>query len=321
MNPVIAFTTGLVAAFTPCVIVLFPLVLYRFFQDEKKQYEQYLLFIFGFLFSYMIFAYSLSGIFTSLIRNGFKFGLGLLFVVLAVLALWGKLNPLNFPAIKNSFVLGALFAIIVSFSPCALPFLGVIVSLNTQGLIILNLLFFGLGLLSPSILFAIFGRSFIGMVQKKGKLLHHIDNLMSIILLISGVYLMLTIKSLQRYDIYIIAIFLLSIYLIILRSFFIIYRKKDIFSIENILLLTGLLLLVGSAIFHCDAVIEDEVNKELVSDLAEGNMLVEDSVEEGCQAGDVGDCEVCQRCLFIFIVAAASGLIGIFLKSRFMKKV
>ncbi|MEM4710590.1 MAG: hypothetical protein QXL18_01450, partial [Candidatus Woesearchaeota archaeon] len=146
MNPFISYLSGLLAAFTPCVIVLMPLLLYRFFNKEKKQWKSFSFFIIGFLIFYFILSYLLASIFTSQIQNGFKLGLGIMFVVLGILSFMERLNPLDLPLVKNPFILGVIFAIIAASNPCALPYFSVIVANSASTMFIINIMAFGLGI-------------------------------------------------------------------------------------------------------------------------------------------------------------------------------
>ena len=58
MNIILSLASGIIAAFTPCVIVLFPIVLYRFFNKEKH-FLDYGKFILGFIIAFVLFGYLL----------------------------------------------------------------------------------------------------------------------------------------------------------------------------------------------------------------------------------------------------------------------
>ena len=158
MSLIISYFSGLVAAFTPCVIVLMPILLYRFFHENKKDFLNFSIFTTSFILSYLIFGFFLSSLFTSSFQNGIRVGLGFLFVILGILALMSRLNPINFPLFKSNITLGIIFSLIISFNPCTIPFLSVIISLNTNFNIIINMLLFALGIITPSIFFAFFSK-------------------------------------------------------------------------------------------------------------------------------------------------------------------
>lgn len=196
----LSYSSGLLAAVSPCVVVLIPLVLFRFMSDTKRKsahaheppkrtpHRDVLLFAVGFQFSYLLFGYFLSQLLTSSIQNGFKIGLGSLFVMLSALSITNRLDPMHMPLFDNTFLMGVSFALLLSFNPCTVPFLAVIISLNTRDAL-LALLCFGQGLLTPSLVFIYLGRGCINMVKKKGQIMHWLNKLMSAMLGMMGVYL------------------------------------------------------------------------------------------------------------------------------------
>lgn len=302
MNLFISYLSGILTAFTPCVIVLMPIMLYRFFNREKKQWKSFSFFIFGFLLFYFLLSYILASVFTSQIQNGFKLGLGILFVVLGLLSFMNRINPLDLPAVNNPLLLGVVFAVIAASNPCALPYFSIIVANSMSGLIVLNILFFGLGIITPSILFGIIGQKVINIANKSGRFFHSIHKLMSIVLIASGIYLALSIKDVVMNDVYVVGGMLALIFFIIMRAFFIINDKKDLLMVRNVVLLISLLLIIFVAVYHCNSVLP----KNKIHDMSV------------CSA-DVLSCTVCARCIWIFGVAALLGFIGLFLVDKFRK--
>lgn len=304
MNSSFSYVAGVLTAFTPCVIVLMPIMLYRFFNKEKKQWKSFSFFIIGFLILYFILSYLLASIFTSQVQNGFKLGLGILFAVLGVLSFMERINPLQIPAATNPFVLGIIFAIISASNPCALPYFSVIVATSSSVMLILNIMIFGLGIITPSILFSVIGQRIMGVAKSSGKFFHLINKLMSLILLASGVYLSLNIKMLGQNDIYVVAGMLALTFFILIKSFFIINNRKELFTLRNIFLLLSLSLIIFVAIYNCN------------STIINGTVVHADGV---CSADDFFDCYICTRCIAIFGIAALLGFIGLFLIDRFRK--
>ncbi|MEM4638077.1 MAG: cytochrome c biogenesis protein CcdA [Candidatus Woesearchaeota archaeon] len=302
MNPFISYLSGLLAAFTPCVIVLMPLLLYRFFNKEKKQWKSFSFFIIGFLIFYFILSYLLASIFTSQIQNGFKLGLGIMFVVLGILSFMERLNPLDLPLVKNPFIIGVIFAIIAASNPCALPYFSVIVANSASTMFIINIMAFGLGIITPSVLFGLIGQKMTGIAKSSGKFFHSINKLMSLILVVSGAYLALSIKDVLINDIYVVAIMLTLTFVIIIRVFFIINNKKDLLNVKNILLLVSLLLIIFVAVYHCNSILPE---KNIHS--------------SGVCSVDVLSCNVCARCVWVFGVAALLGFVGILFIDNFRK--
>ncbi len=291
MNPLLSFTSGIIASFTPCVIVLFPIVLYRFF-NKQKNFLEYGKFVFGFIFSFILFGYLLFGLFSSPVANGIKLGLGLLFSILGILALLDRINPMNFPLIKNSFLLGSSFALILSFSPCAIPYLSLMIA--TSNSIFIDIILFGIGLISPSLLFAFFSQQIMNFAKKSGKIFHSINKLMSFILIATGVYLAISITSFNYHDLFVSITFLGMMFFVLIKSFFIINKKKDFLKIKNIILFIALLLILVATLYQCN---------NNISHYGETDMMT-------CTFDET--CEICNRCLYIFGSAALLGISAIF---------
>jgi len=296
-----SFLAGLVASLTPCVVVLFPIVFYRFFHEEHKEWKSFSLFVVGFLASFLVFGFIFQGLLTSGLENGIRLGLGIIFLGLGILALLNKINPMNFPLIKNTFLLGASFALILSFSPCTIPYLGVLISLGSQTEIIINILMFGLGLIVPAFAFAFFGKRMIEFIAKKGEIFEKINKLMSLVLILSGAYMAISITAFAHKDTYVVGLMLLLLFAIVLKAFFVINSKKDLVKVKNILLLIALIGIIFATIIHCN---------HFVSDYAH---LDNDNIS--CSLNP-GTCEVCQQCAMIFGVATLIGIVAIALSKK-----
>ncbi|MDA3854771.1 MAG: hypothetical protein PF569_00830 [Candidatus Woesearchaeota archaeon] len=307
MSFILSFLSGIIAAFTPCIIILFPILLYRFSTQKDGITKDFLLFISSFILSYLIFGYLLSSLFSSPIQNGLKFGLGLLFIILGVLGIFNKLNPLNFPLIKNPILLGVAFSLIVSTNPCTMPYLSIIIANSSQISLFTNLLFFALGILAPSILFTIFGKKMINITNKTKKIGYKVNKIMHYILIISGGYLIFSIRQIEIYDVYIISLFLGFIFIILLKAFFVLHEKKDIFKLKNILILTALGIILFGAFSNCNIYIQNNNNIEDIFGI--------ETNQHSCSS-DIENCEVCQKCIYNFSIATILGTIGIFLYSK-----
>ena len=110
----LCYLSGLLAAGSPCVVVLIPLILYRF----KDHLDRHLLwFVLGFLLSYVVLGYTASQILSSSLQNGVRLGLGGSFALLGSLSVNGKINPIDMPFRDNSFLLGVGFAMLISVNP------------------------------------------------------------------------------------------------------------------------------------------------------------------------------------------------------------
>lgn len=220
----LAYSSGLLAAISPCVIVLVPLLLFRFLREpspgEGSQLVRLGYFAFGFQGSYLLFGYLLSAILTSSIQNGFKLGLGGLFFNVCLLATTGRLDPLSMPMFENTFAMGVSVALLMSFNPCTAPFLAVIISLSTHDALV-SLFFFGNGLLTPSLLCVLLGKGFIKSIgRQSAPVMHKLNQFMSFLLGASGLYLVHTIAILKgKADLWTALVFLWGSCLFVLRGY------------------------------------------------------------------------------------------------------
>lgn len=313
MNLIISLISGILAAFSPCSIVLIPVLTYKFFKKQKNQTNKIIKLVLGFSFTYIIFSYLLSSLFTSIVQNGIKLGLGMIFIILGILSIMNKINPLNFPLIKNEFLLGIVFALILSINPCTLPYLGIIISLSKVKLL-LNLFVFGIGLIIPAILFSILGQKFLSFIHKNNKLIHFINKLMSIILILSGVYLALGIKDFGKYDMIISGIILVIIFIILIKAFFLINKKSDFLKINNILLILALIILMIAIIWQCsNTVLSKNNSKEVFFELEKETIIT----HEVCTANNISNCEICQKCLILFGISLILGFTSILIDNKY----
>ncbi len=299
MNPIASFIAGIIGAFAPCVVVLIPLVVYRFFNKEEKQTKYFFIFILGFLMTYTLLAISIQKMFTSGMQNGFKLGFGFIFIAIGILALMRKINPLKLPYVKNSFLLGIFYALLISANPCTLPYLSLIIALNNTGLIFLNLLAFGFGLLVPSLLFAVFGSSVMRFATKHGKILNATEYVINSLLILAGVYLIITIKAFGKADVIVAVIMLVILFLLLMST---LREKKELFNLPAILLLISLLLIIVTAFFYCNSYVQHAVSGELAQ----------------CSL-KAFSCHTCNTCISIFSLAVLFGIAGIVIE-RFLNK-
>lgn len=312
MNLFISLISGIIAAFTPCVVVLFPIILYRFINKQEKNWKLFLIFILGFVTVYLASSYALAELLTSQLQEGMRLGIGFLFVALGLLGLFEKINPLNFPIIKNPFLLGSTFALLVALNPCTLPYLGVILA-SSKGAAFANLAVFGIGLLAPAILFAIFGQKILNITRLSGAILKKITQLMNIILVLTGGYLVFTINSFGKLDSYAATALLIILFMVLLKSFFIINEKKDLFKLKNIFLITGLVLLILTLSYHCSKTL----NTNPAENISTLEYLANPESTLACTGEDITGCAVCQRCIALFATAAVVGAIGIILSRKY----
>lgn len=315
MNIGTAFLSGILAAFTPCVVVLIPALVYRFSNNEKKPVWAISQFALSFVIVYILSALFLSELLSSSFRFGIQLGVGILFVVMGILALLKRFNPLQFQLIKQPWLFGLVFALLVSVNPCVFAYLGLLLGTTSSIMLPFAMGAFAIGILLPSVLVAVFGYSLLHRIRKAQKVLHHISTAMNWLLIAMGIYMIYTIKHLGTTDILVTGILLLITFVIILRSFFLIKKKPQF---QHIILFIALLIILAAIVFHCDAHVkknELEENNPFHID----NLANEQSPSPTCSS-EVGECEVCQRCIIIFSIGGVLGFLAILFTHYFWKK-
>lgn len=210
-----AFASGCLSAVSPCVLVLIPLLLFRFARPRHGAVVQVELFdkdaalnhgrapaaeqgraplgelawfVAGFECAYVVFGLGVSTLFSSAVQAGIKLGLGCLFAVTGTVSLTDRIDPLHLPVFHSPALMGAAFAALISFNPCTVPFLAVIISMSTSNAM-WALVWFGAGLLTPALCFVALGKSFVGSMQRWERLLHALNRAMSLVLVAAGLWL------------------------------------------------------------------------------------------------------------------------------------
>jgi len=288
---------GILASFTPCVIVLFPITLYRFVSAEKVNFKDYSLYVAGFLFSFVLIGLFFQKIFESEIGNGIKLGIAVGLIVLGIFQLLNKINPLNLPVVKNTFAFGMLFAVAIGINPCTMPFIGSIFAMSS-GEILFNLTLFGIGILVAPTLFLLFGRKFLAYSKNLSSQLGKIEKFLAILLILAGLYMGWHVLGLTTTDVIVSSVFIFFILLIILKIFLIEHSAKELLTIPRILLIISLLITWFVITYHCYG-----------------------AVEVGMQAAVCSmSCYVCQQCLILFGISAIVGIVGVLILNKFEKK-
>jgi cytochrome c biogenesis protein CcdA len=212
-----AYTSGLLAAVSPCVIVLIPLCLVRFVRQEATGARgggadslaavasaqgrppppatpsllvELSLFLLGFQVSYILFGFLLSSILTSRIQDGFKLALGTLFLVSSILAWQGRVDPLRLPLVDSAFWTGVSFALLLSFNPCTVPFLALLISVNDSASTLLALLCFAQGLITPALLVVAMGSRILSWLEESAFKMERVKPWTYALLGGSGIYLL-----------------------------------------------------------------------------------------------------------------------------------
>ncbi len=287
-----AFLAGILASMTPCILVLFPITLYRFMGEKRIDYAGYLLYLAGFMTFFVIFGAFFKGVLSSALRNGVLLFIAVSLVVLGILQLMNRINPLSLYPVKNTFLFGAIFSFGVATSPCSLPFLGTLAGFSIDK-ILPSLVFFGLGILVAPTVMLFIGTGMVKTIRKAGNFMEHLNRFLSIVLIGAGIYLGFTVSSFSRMDVIssTTMVFLLSVLLIWLFS--VNKRMTEMFKFPKIFLLLSLILLFSSIAFHCYG------------------------IAAGSEGYCAGSCFVCQRCLYLFLGSLSFAIIGSILVERY----
>ena len=304
MELVTGFLAGLIAAFSPCVIVLIPALVYRFTQ-KKIRVADIVFFAVSFIAVFVLSAAVLNELLTGMVKFGLQLGLGVLFIVMGILALLNKFNPLQFQLIKNPLLFGVVFALIASINPCTFSYLGVLIAAGTSFNLIITMLAFSIGLLIPALLFAIFGKVLLIKIQKAGKIMHYISQAMNILLIGIGIYLILGVQAYTFMDAIVSEILLVITFLVLIRSFFLLEGnwKKP----ANILTILALILILVAVFYHCNTYITQQ----------EGPAGFLPAEQVTCTHSPQ-KCETCTRCITIFGAGALLGFIAVFIGRKYI---
>ncbi len=279
---------GILVSFTPCVAVLFPITFYRFMSDAGTDYKAYFLYALGFLFTFTIAGFLFQQLFESSIQNGIKLTIAIALIMLGTLQFFNRVNPLNLPVIKNTFVFGAIFAVAIGINPCAVPFTGQVFALSSGGEIFINLFLFGIGILIAPTLLLIFGNELISHSRKITEKMHYIDKPISVLLAASGIYMGLHILELTQLDLILSSILILILLLVILKIFFIGNSIKNLLTLPRILLVASVFVMWFVITYHCYGMVSPGGDEAVCS----------------------MTCFVCQRCLVLFGVSVILGVAG-----------
>lgn len=241
LNQQSALVAGFVAGLTPCTLALIPLFLYRFgiWRSEGKQqsilWKDLLLLLIGFLASFFVTGLVFQSLFASDFVNILRLVLGSL-LVFAGLALFGRSLSLQFFAqVTHPLALGAVMPWVLSFSPCVLPWLAVVLVNNgslLQPNILGKFLLFGAGMLIPALIVAILGRIAWRSAQKLSRALHVIERITPLLLIFAGFYLSVQLLNLTSRDVAWSGAILTGIIIVYAFSIFRIPARRTILNIQ-----------------------------------------------------------------------------------------
>ncbi|RMF05205.1 hypothetical protein D6764_05280 [Candidatus Woesearchaeota archaeon] len=320
----LTFLSGILASFSPCVAVLIPMLFYRFTRREDGKILSIALFSVSFVVTFVLSALFLSALFSSTVKNGFQLGLGMMFAVVGILDLAGKLDAMRFPLVKNPVLLGVSFALLSAVNPCSFSYLGIVIA-TVRTSLWLHLLFFSMGVLVPAMAFLVVGDRLFSLVTKPGRVMEKIGKGMSAVLVVIGVYLVLTIKQFGLYDAWVTALMLGVLFFIMMRA---ICCRKDIASFaepHKLLLIASLILILFTTVYHCSAYTSPYGMQRIPSYADDGSPSYSVPQYGSLEAGHTcnmfeEECVVCKRCIRIFSAALVSGAAGIILSYLFAER-
>ena len=110
-----AYGSGVLAAGSPCTVVLVPLTLYRFRHGDHGW--PFVAFLAGFLVAYAALGIGAAQLLASPVQQGIKTGLGGAFMILGTAGARGTIDGISIPLQHNTLVLGAIYALLVSVNP------------------------------------------------------------------------------------------------------------------------------------------------------------------------------------------------------------
>lgn len=270
-----AFIAGILASMTPCILVLFPITLYRFINDKKIDYKNYALYTLGFMAFFILFGFFLRTIISSSIRSGILLGIAVALITLGLLQLMNKLNPLKIYPIKNPFLYGAIFSFGVATSPCSVPFLGALTGFGINKIFI-SLILFGLGILVAPTIMLFIGSGLVKTLRNVSHFMEKMNTFLSVLLIAAGIYLGLSISSLNKMDVIASSTLMIFITLLIIWLFMANKKASELIKYPRILLLIAMMLILGAITFHCYGIATTTIGY--------------------CQ----GSCFACTRCLYLF---------------------
>lgn len=280
-----AFIAGILASMTPCILVLFPITLYRFMNEKRVDYASYALYSAGFMTFFIVFGLFLRTIISGSLRSAILLTIAVALISLGVLQLMNKINPLKLYPIKNSFLYGAIFSFGVASSPCSVPFLGALAGFDIDQIFV-SLLLFGFGILIAPTIMLFIGSSMVKTLRNVSHFIERMNVFLSVLLIASGAYLGFSISSFNKMDVIASSILMIFIMLLIVWLFMANKKASELIMYPRILLLAAMLLILGAITFHCYGLATTSTGY--------------------CQ----GSCFACTRCLYLFSFAMIFSIIG-----------
>eukprot|EP00770_Monocercomonoides_exilis_P004234 MONOS_4215.1-p1 / transcript=MONOS_4215.1 / gene=MONOS_4215 / organism=Monocercomonoides_exilis_PA203 / gene_product=unspecified product / transcript_product=unspecified product / location=Mono_scaffold00109:61670-63415(+) / protein_length=582 / sequence_SO=supercontig / SO=protein_coding / is_pseudo=false len=208
-------------------------------------------------------------------------------------SLIGKMSPMTLPLFKNTFCLGIAFSLLVTFNPCTIPYLGILVTMFHGPELIIQMILFALGMIAPAILFTLFGQGVLQAIQKKtSKFFHWLNKILAVIMIGSGGYLGWTIHGLTAIDSLVAAFCLIICFTLVVRACTDDPSLKGVVTQKNgVVMLLLLSLLIAGAFSGCYFASMMKYKPKTVeeggSSVIEEKLKEKGLLEEGA-AGDAG---------------------------------
>lgn len=187
MDLALSYGAGLAAAGSPCVVSLTPLLLYKL-KDSRAGAMG--LFMLGFLAVFAGTGWALAWTWTTApLKRPLLYVLSSTFSISGALSATGHIEAVQLPFAQSPLTAGAAFAVLSSLNPCAIPFLGIILALDQSTHIFASLIVFGLGILTPALLFLFLGRAALGIFRRGAPVLYRVDKLATIVVILASIYM------------------------------------------------------------------------------------------------------------------------------------
>lgn len=237
-----AFVAGVIAAFTPCILAIIPVFLYRFGiwnakQDTKpglgKVLRELGLFILGFFVSFIATGLLLNQLTNSAYVNATRLTLSFILILAAILQLFHRLNIYVFSRFTNPLLLGLVTPFVVSLSPCVLPYFTLILADSNVLTILPKFILFGAGILTPPIVIALIGKFALNLFRKSSKVLAKIEAWSPLLILLSGLYLGSQLIEVTQQDVIIATVITLVAIILSLLNTFKVPEQRTYQNIRN----------------------------------------------------------------------------------------
>ncbi|MCA9378866.1 hypothetical protein KC640_00405 [Candidatus Dojkabacteria bacterium] len=214
-----ALIAGVIAAFTPCILALIPLFLYRFGiwgepgkHDWKRVVREIGLLLIGYFVSFALSGVVFQQLTNSNFVNATRLTLGLLLLLIGVFQLFGYISVQFINKFSNPLAIGLALPFVISFSPCVLPYFSTLIAGSLSANSVINFTLFGVGILLPAILIALLGKFALGTLRRSQPILHKIEKFSGLLIIFSGFYLATQLVQVTRLDIAIAATALLAVF-------------------------------------------------------------------------------------------------------------